>query len=33
MPDDPQQARKIRNQLILLALLGVVAMLLSMLAG
>ena len=32
LPDDPREVRKIRYQLIILALLGVVAMVISMLA-
>ena len=33
LPDDPREVRKIRNQLIILALLGVIAMVISMLAA
>jgi hypothetical protein len=33
LPDDPREVRKIRNKLIILALLGVVAMLISMLTA
>jgi hypothetical protein len=32
LPDDPREVRKIRNQLIILAVLGVVAMAISILA-
>jgi len=33
LPDDPRELRKIRTQLIILALLGVIALVVSMIAG
>jgi hypothetical protein len=33
LPDDPREVRKIRNQLMILALLGVIAMVISMMTA